>query len=107
MPTYRLTDRKTGRIVDAAVQADSPLSVLGGQPEDADLLVTEISPNPPAAVFTIAWQQETGRGPELVEVCTTGSRATAIAAMGKEPTGRTLIEESPAANRAAARGRRS
>lgn len=107
MPTYRLTDRKTGRIVDAAVQADSESSARAGLPEDADLLVTEISPNPPAAVYTIAWPQETGRGTELVEVMTTGSRATALRELAKEPPGRTLIEESPAANRAAARSRRS
>lgn len=107
MPTYRLTDRKTGRIVDAAVQADSDASARAGQPDDADLVVAEISPNPPAAVFTIAWSQQTGRGTELVEVMTTGSRATALREMAKEPPGRALIEESPAANRAAARSRRS
>lgn len=107
MPTYRLTDRATGRIVDASVQADSEISARDGQPDEADLVVTEISPNPPAAVFTIAWPQQTARGVELVEVLTTGSRATALAAMGKEPPGRTLIEETPAANRVAARGRRS
>lgn len=104
MPTYRITDH-TGKVLDPAVQADSPFSALSGQAEDAT--ATEISPNPPAAVFTIAWPLETGRGMELVEVMTTGSRATALQAMGKEPPGRTLIEESPAANRAAARGRRS
>lgn len=107
MPTYRLTDRKTGRIVDAAVQADSPLSALNGKPVEGDLEVTEISPNPPAAVFTIAWPQDTARGTELVEVMTTGSRATALRELAKEPPGRSLIEETPAANRAAARGRRS
>lgn len=93
--------------MDAAVQADSEFSALAGQPDDADLEVTEISPNPPAAVFTIAWPQDTARGVELVEVMTTGSRATALREMGIQPPGRTLIEESPAANRAAARGRRS
>lgn len=107
MPTYRLTDRKTGKVLDAAVQADSEISARDGQPEDADLLVEQVSLNPPAAVFTIAWSQETARGVEVVEVATTGSRATALREMGKQPPGRTLIEESPAANRVAARGRRS
>jgi len=107
MPTYRITDRKTGAIVAAAIQADSDSSARAGQPDDADLLVTESSPNPPAAVYTIAWPQETARGTELVEVMTTGSRATALREMAKEAPGRTLIEETPAANRAAARSRRS
>lgn len=104
MPTYRITD-PAGKVLDPSVQADSPFSALSGHPHGSEAV--EISPNPPAAVYTIAWSQETARGPELVEVMTTGSRATALAALGKEPPGRALIEETPAANRAAARGRRS
>ena len=104
MPTYRLTERLTGRIVEPAVQADSELSARAGQPDNADLVVMEISPNPPAAVYTVAYPVETGRGVELVEVMTTGSRTTALREMSP---GRSLIEESPQANRAAARGRRS
>lgn len=104
MPTYRITD-PAGQVLDPSVQADSPFSALSGHPEDS--VAVEISPNPPAVVFTIAWSQETARGPEVVEVLTTGSRATALAALAKEPPGRSMIEETPAANRAAARGRRS
>lgn len=105
MPTYRITDRASGAVLAPAVQADSEFSALAGHPEDA--IVTQTSANPPAAVFTIAWPQDTARGVELVEVMTTGSRTTALAALAKEPPGRTLIEETPEANRAAARGRRS
>ncbi len=107
MPTYRITDRATGQVLAPSVQADSEFSARAGFPEEADLVVTLISPNPPAAIYTIAWPQETARGIELVEVCTTGSRATALVEMGRQPPGRTLIEETPAANQAAARARRS
>lgn len=105
MPTYRLTDPATGAVLDPSVQADSEWSARAGHPDETT--VTEISPNPPAAVFTVAYTHDSGRGPETVELATTGSRATALREMAKQPPGRTLIEESPAANRAAARGRRS
>jgi len=105
MPTYRIKDRKTGAVLAAAVQADSESSALAGHPEDA--IVELVSPNPPAAVFTVAYPVDTPRGVELVEVCTSGSRATALQELAKQPPGRTLIEETPAANRQAARGRRS
>jgi hypothetical protein len=107
MPTYRITDN-TGAVIVQAVQADSEasaLAALDGFPEDG-VVVTQVSANPPATVYTIAHPMSTTRGVELVEVMTTGSRATAMRELAKEPPGRMLIEESPEANRAAARGRR-
>lgn len=105
MPTYRITD-PSGAVLDPAVQADSGASALSGF-QDVEAIATQISPNPPAMVYTIGYPLETGRGTEVVEVCTTGSRDTALREMAKQPPGRTLIEETPAANRQAARDRRS
>ena len=104
MPTYRIKDR-SGAVLAPSVQADSEASALAGQPEDA--VVELVSANPPAVVHTIVYPLDTPRGVELVEVCTTGSRATALREMAKQPPGRSLIEETPEANRQAARGRRS
>lgn len=105
MPTYRITSRSTGKVLDPSVQADSEASALAGF--DQDDVVEQISASPPAAVFTIAYPVNTPRGVELVEVMTTGSRDTAQREMAKQPPGRTLIEETPAVNRQVARGRRS
>lgn len=105
MPTYRVTNRETGEVLLPAVQADSEFSAISGQPGDP--VATQISPNPPAAVFTVAWPQETARGVELVEVMSTGSRATAQDELRKQPPGRSMIEETPAANRIGGKSRRS
>lgn len=102
MPTYRVISA-TGQVLDPAVQADSQFSALSGHPDDAT--AREISPNPPSVVYTVGRLEQTGQGPVVVEVMTTGSRATALREMGTP--GRSLIEESPEANRAAARSRRS
>lgn len=106
MPTYRITSRQTGAVLSPAVQADSEFSALSNFPED-DSIATQISPNPPAMVYTIAWSSDSPRGTEIVEVTATGSRVTALSEMSKQPPGHVLIEETLLANKMAARGRRS
>lgn len=123
MPTYRIRDLD-GKILDAAVQADSEFSASAGY--DIDIVtVEEISPNPPAVVYTIAFPLETLHGTKMVEVCSTGSRETAEREMRREngngngnggngnggngngKATRTLIEESREVNRQRAKERRS
>jgi hypothetical protein len=103
MPTYRITDHISGVVLSSAIQSDSDLSALSSFPEGS--IAEQISPNPPAMVYTIAWPL--GSGDKLIEVLTTGSRTTALAEMQKQPSGRILIEETPSANRHAAKGRQS
>lgn len=118
MPTYRIRDR-AGKILDAAIQADSEFSAAAAYDLDT-VTIEEISPNPPATVYTIAFPLETLRGTEIVEVCSTGSRSTALRELSRENSGngngnsngngkpiRTLIEESRAVNQQQAKGRRS
>lgn len=110
MPTYRIRGLD-GKILDAAIQADSEFSAAAAF--DIDIVtVEEISPNPPATVYTIAFPLETLRGVEIVEVSSTGSRTTALRELGRENSGngkptRTLIEESREINQQRAKERRS
>lgn len=110
MPTYRIKD-PDGKILDAAVQADSEFSAAAPYNDIQVVVVEEVSPNPPATVYTIAFPLETVHGIELVEVGSTGSRPTALSEMARERgnghTNRTLIEESREVNRQQAKGRRS
>lgn len=115
MPTYRIRDR-AGKILDASIQADSEFSAGAGYDLN-EVTIEEISPNPPATVYTIAFPLETPQGIALVEVLSTGSRTTALRELSRENGNgngngngkpiRTLIEESREVNRQRAKERRS
>lgn len=107
MPTYRIRDL-TGKILDAAVQADSEFSAGAAYDLDA-VTIEEISPNPAAVIYTVTFPLQTARGIETVEVCSTGDRQAALREMarGNGNGNRTLIEESREVNRQQAKGRRS
>lgn len=109
MPTYRIKNR-SGKVLEAAIQADSEFSACAAFDIDT-VIVEEISPNPPASVFTIAFALETTQGTKLVEVCSTGSRQTALRELNREQasgnTNRIIIEESRDINQRNAKERRS
>lgn len=115
MPTYRIRGLD-GKTLEAAIQADSEFSAAAAY--DLNMVtVEEISPNPPAMVYTIAFPLETIHGVEIIEVGSTGSRATALRELSRENGNgggngngkplRTLIEESREINQQRAKERRS
>lgn len=114
MPTYRIVERVSSRVVVPSRVADSEFSALAGfldSPDGVEYEAVLVSVNPPAMVFTVVRQEVTARGVEVVEVCTTGDRETAlresIRANGNGGGARSIVEETVAMNRVTARGRRS
>lgn len=109
MPTFRIVDRLSGKVIDPAMQADTEFEALSGY--DGGLEVshsaTLISPSPPAMVYTIVWSLQTARGIEVVESFSTGSRSTAIRLHQQESPGRSMIEETLEINKSESRKRRS
>lgn len=115
MPTYRISNRHTSTVLVPSVQSDSDISAgmeyLSSLPEVfpplelSDLIISQISANPPASVFTVAVNLDAGQGGGVKEVLTTGSRSTANKEAAKIP-GSFVIEEDREQNRERAKGRR-
>jgi hypothetical protein len=116
MPTFRITNRKTGRVEAGAgsVVADDALSAYSraiGLGDDAlsDYLIEQVSPNPEPKVFTILRQDHEGR---VWEVLTTGDRERALEEIARRGgagagSGYSSIEEGVDVNRLESKRRRS
>lgn len=102
MPTYRISNRHTGAILVPPVQTDSEISAgleyLSTLPEIlpslelSDLIISQLSANPPVSIFTVAVNLSEGQGGGVKELLTTGSRSTAAREAAKTP-GAFVIEE--------------
>jgi hypothetical protein len=114
MPTYRISNRLTGAVLAPSVQSDSDVAAAAEYLDSLgpsttltleDFIVTQISANPPAAIFTVAVNLSEGQGGGVREITTTGSRATAAREASKHP-GAFVIEEDREQNRERSKGRR-
>lgn len=127
MPTFKITDKQTGRRVGGNIIADTSSCALHEMMDDPvtgkeiddeareaavmsdRYLVEKVSDQPEARVYTVLRQDHEDPG-KVWEVMTTGSRDEGIGEVGRgQARGqvRSLVEETGEVNRVMAKGRRS
>lgn len=114
VPTYRILSRRNNAVLAPSIVTDSEISAgleylvtlpASSTLELTDIRVEETSPAPVASVYTVVEALDVAQGGGLKEVCTTGSRQTAISEAGRNKTF-SVIEESREQNRIRSKDRK-